>query len=312
MKTNWLKQNLLMIIGSVIVLGLMGTIIWFVRQADIRKRQVESDLESAQQQIERLRASKPFPSSENIRELQNDSEKLQRLYIALQEAVTRKALAVPPLRNEVDFVGFLRKYQRDLRAAAKEARIELPEGFSFGFGRYDKAFPCRIPPLRDQDCRQLLNNLAKQMLVVDKVTRVAYASGISHLLAIRRLDLEAGQTDGDALPPVAPSNPLALFRSLPVEIKFGCNEAGLRNFLNNIAQTEEFLVVRNVSLETETYTVTPTVPTGLPVAGFDVAEPTAPQQEIRQRLVATARVEWVEFQTEPPAAAPGGAPGDQN
>ena len=181
MNTRWLKRNLVVIIFVVVFVVLLGGIIWLERAATARKAEVEADLSGKQEELKRLRSLDPYPSSDNIQILKRDREELQKLYGSLQKAVMQEPLEVADMQSEIDFVDRLRKTQTELRDLANSRGVEIKEDFAFGFSRYNDTFPCRNPVLRPDECRRVLTLLAKQLVVVEKLTKLAISNGVDSI-----------------------------------------------------------------------------------------------------------------------------------
>ena len=303
MKTNWFKQNLLNLIIGLVFVALFGAALWFMYQATTEKSQVESDLQVQQEQRDTLAGARPFPSQKNIDALRTDRERLQQLYEQLYTSVSTARMERIKLARGVDFVEFLRKHQTLLRTAVDGHNVKVPASFSFGFSRYTDAFPCKSmgsTPAAKQECQRLLSQLAKQVLVVDKLTGLLLDSGVEEITEIRRVEIEPGAASTDTLAANLVEDPKALYSRMPFQFTFICGTSKpLQAFLNTLAQSDWFLVLRNLRVETETTTATrseTTTDTGTAGAA----------RETHPRLVVSARIDLVEFgavepETPPPA-----------
>src|SRR5207253_5563565 len=124
--------------------------------------------------------------------------------------------------------------------------------FAFGFSRYVSTFPCRNPVAKPEDCQKLPALLAKQLLVVEKLSALAISSGIDNIIAIRRTEVEPGAPSTDALAVPLGTDPKGLYRTYPFELQFACNAKALQAFLNNLTKSDWFFAVKTLKIDTET------------------------------------------------------------
>ena len=295
MNTRWLKRNFVVIIFVVVFVALLGGIIWLERAASARKAEVDADLSGKQDELKRLRSLDPYPSADNILILKRDSEELQKLYGSLQKAVMQEALEVADVQSEIDFVDRLRKTQTELRDLAKSRGVEIKEDFAFGFSRYNETFPCRNPVLGQDECRRVLTLLAKQLVVVEKLTKLAISNDVASIIAIRRTDVEPGALPGsDTLPGSITEDPKARYYRLPFDIQVTCSEKALQSFLNSLSQSDWFFTVETVKVGVGTeMPVGHTSAPGTPPTG------TAAIPEYKQLLL-TMRIDLVQFPSPKP------------
>jgi hypothetical protein len=294
MNMRWLKQNQLLIISAVLFAGALSFVVWFVRKASAQKDQVVAELEEQQAQLKRLRDLDPYPSSENVEVVKRDREHLHKLYRTLKHATAQEALTVPDLQRDIEFSQRLREALAVLSSEAQKYQVRTPENFAFGFSRYVAAFPCRNPPAKPEECRKLLSLLAKQLLVVEKLSRMILPSGIEELTQIRRTEVEPGQPGADSLAAPVSQDPKAQYQVLPFEVQFIADTKSLRTLLNNLSKADLFFAVRSLKVEAQT----------APSAGSGVepARATAPgdaKPPERTRLTVTMRVDLIEFPAPP-------------
>jgi len=284
------------IIFVVVFAVLLGGIIWLERAATARKAEVEADLSGKQEELKRLRNLDPYPSSDNIQILKRDREELEKLYGSLQKAAMQEPLEVAAMQNEIDFVNRLRKTQTELRDLANSRGVEIKGDFAFGFSRYDDTFPCRNPVLRRDECRRVLTLLAKQLVVVEKLTKLAISNGVDNITVIRRTEVEPGVLFGsDTMPGSITEDPKARYYRLPFDIQVTCSEKALQSFLNSLSQSDWFFTVETVKIGTEIPVVRTSAP-GTPPTGTTAI----PQYK---QLLVTMRIDLVEFPSPKPRPA---------
>jgi hypothetical protein len=290
MNTHWLKRNPVVIISTVVFAVLLGLIIWVEQKAAVRKTAVEANLNGLQEKLKQLRGLDPYPSPENIQILKSNRAQILKLSLSMQEAIMQDPLKVPDVPNEIAFVDRLQKTQTELRSLANEHRVEIREDFAFGFSRYNDSFPCRSAALKPDDCRRTLALLSKQLLVVDKLAKLAISNNIDGIVSIRRTEVEPGvsaNSSSDTFPGSIATDAKARYQKLPFEITFVSSEGALQSFLNSLSLSDWFFTVETVKVGSEI----PDIRTS--------TQPGAPTDRIASKkykqLLVNMRIDLVEF-----------------
>lgn len=284
MNPAWFKKNLVLVIVVAVFVILMGAVVWLQQKSASVKGAVEEQLAIQEGELERLRGTKPAPSSENLKVLRSDREQLEAMYGNLVESVSHGTLQAPDLRP-VEFSQMLAQKLGRLRQSARAASVKIPEDFSFGFSRYLSTLPARSLP--EADAQRALKQLTRELLTVEKLSDLLFANRIDEIRAIRRAEVEPGGTGTDALTLTINDDPEALFQSLPFEFEFVCTTETLRSLLNSLSKSDWFFAVRTLSLTTEAIAETTA---GTTASGEAVASAPA-----RNRLVVKMRIDLIEF-----------------
>src|ERR1043166_5940118 len=294
MNLRWLKQNLVVVIFLGAAALFTGVIVVCERQAAARKQEIEAELEGQHQQLDMIRKGNPPPSPENLQTLKRDREQLQQLYKTLQNEIGQSAVEPPKMQREIEFAQLMRETVKGLEAEAAKNHVKTPDAFAYGFSRYVTTFPCRNPPAKPEDCQKLLGLLGKQLLVIEKLGKLAITNGVDDIVAIRRTEVEPGGTSTDALAVPLGLDPKALYHTYPFEIQFACNSKALQNFLNNLSRSDWFFAVKTLTVSTEAVTPAsaPTTESGR-TAGTVAAAADKPTET--RRLMVTARIDLIEF-----------------
>ena len=291
MNLRWLKQNLVVIIFLAAAALFTGAIIYLERQAAARKEQIEAELQDQQQRLDQFRKGNPPPSPENLQTLKRDREQLQQLYQTLQKEIGQSTVESPKLQREIEFAQLMRETITRLETAATNNHVRTSEGFAYGFSRYVTTFPCRNPPAKTEDCQRLLGLLAKQLLVVERLSSLAITSGVAEIVAVRRTEVETGSPSTDALAVPLGLDPKALYHTYPFELLLACTSKALQNFLNNLTKSDWFFAVKTLKVNTEAVT------SGSPSATEPGRTPGAAAEKPAEtrRLLVTARIDLIEF-----------------
>lgn len=287
MNLRWLKQNLVVVIFSATFVVVLLVIILMERKAATHKDEVVAQLEQQQADLNRLRNLDPTPANENIEALRHERQQVQHLNTELQKGAVREPVAVPDMQRDIEFLQLMRDTIGRLNANSARSNVRLADNFAFGFSRYDTDFPCRQPAAKGDDCRKVLALLAKQLLVVEKLSGLLIDSHADEIVRIRRTEVEPGAPSPDSLPVPIGNDPKVLYKTFPFEFEFSCDTDALRTFLNSLTQSDWFFAVRSVKIEG-----------GLGDTGRAAADAEAVRTD-RRLLRVIVRIDLVEF--EPPA-----------
>jgi len=301
MNLRWFQNHLISLIGGTIFIVLLAGMIWFLHDAYTQQDAVLEELTAQNTALEGLRSERTFPSKENIQLLKQDRVNLQQLYDEMRESATHPPLHGPELIRDVDFRKFQEATVNRLAKAAAAEGIHAPE--MFGFSRYDANFPCRNPRAADDECRRLLALLSKQLVTVEKLVNLMITNKVEEILAIRRTEVEPGESSADALNVPINNTSNSLYQTYPFELQFVCDTPVLRDLLNGLMQTDALFVIRALkidstavklkSLEMPSTTGEPNAPAP---SAPNAPKPAEPTGEVRtRRLNVTLRLDLVEF-----------------
>ncbi|MCG3148127.1 MAG: hypothetical protein PCFJNLEI_01569 [Verrucomicrobiae bacterium] len=303
MNARWLRDNLSVLLFSVAFVCILGAVIWFLRAAGTEQATVVQELDIKKGELQRLQSNKIYPSVENIEVLKRDQEQLRRLYGLLQNAALREAIHPPDLEREIDFAQLMRATVARLSDSAKKNDVKVEESFTWGFSRYVTTIPCKNPAVKGDDCKRLLRALAKQLLIVEKLSGILIDSKVSAITAIRRSEIESG-TSADSLAAPLTDDAKSLYRTYPFEVQFSADTDALRRFLNTLAQANHLYIVRSIQIGAVVQQIQlPAAPRPTSdLTEFEVKEPETPKTIETRRLNVTVRLDAVEFRPVEPKA----------
>jgi len=298
MNARWFRDNLSVLIFSMMFIGILGGLLWFLRQASAAQATVVQDLETQKSELHRLQDTKPFPSKENIDVLKRDYDQIHRLNGLMQNAAIRDITQPPELERPIDFSQLMRATVARLTELAGKNNVSVGESFAWGFSRYVATFPCTNPAARGDDCKRLLRLLAKQLLMVEKLSGLLIDNKVGAIGAIHRTEVETGASSDTLNTPIT-DDVKSLYRIYPFEVQFTADTVALRNFLNALAQAENLYIVRSVHITAITQQVrAPAVTASRPPTEFGEFEakvPEAPKMIETRRLNVTVRLDVIEF-----------------
>ncbi len=289
MNARWFLNHLVGLISGAVFVVLLAIILWFYSTARTQQAVVLNDLQAQQSQLQMLHDAKIFPSKKNIELLKRDRDSVQQLYEAMRGAATHPPMHGRALERDIDFSQFMRETVSRLSAAAAEQHVRVPEGFAFGFSRYDAKFPCRNPVANREECARLLALLSKQLVTVEQLASLLISNRVEEISAIQRTEVEPGEVSSDALNLPIQAEPNALYQTYPFELRFSCDTPVLRSFLNNLMQADGLFIVR--ALKVETVAVQMKALDALAATGE--TEPVGVRR--KRRLNVTLQIDLIEF-----------------
>ncbi len=229
----------LIIISSVtLVLGLIG--FYLMSSA-------KSGLAAAQNELLVLRArlnpvieSKPFPSLENIKALENNQKSIvdarqQFLDYFNNPDIIKENPEPIQLRNMIV------EFRQGMTALAKKEGVQLPKDYAFSFDAYTQG----LPDKRNTEI------LAKQLSTLEVILSMAFKSRIQELKSVERAALidekpPAGSKAGTLK--ITTDEALG-FQRIPFEISFVGDIHNLRDMINKMAQSRNLFVVKDVIIK---------------------------------------------------------------
>ena len=262
MKSN---LKLIVILGLVVTSLLAAVGVFFVVRSGRTAQAARSEVDSAQQDLERLYAKQPFPSTTNAVIERKNADLIRDVgYRALND-VLRHGQVEPLSMSPGRFKDVLIATRNHLEDAARDRDVELTERFAFGFGAY---LGKEIPRPAD------VARLSQQMLMVSNICMALFESGIRALTVVEREQFEGGGTapgaprrrrtlrHGDtgsarraaAARPANLKNPNAgvlgdndLYVPWRFRVAFDAKESAIFEVLNRLARDEQYVVVDEIA-----------------------------------------------------------------
>jgi hypothetical protein len=305
MNTRWLKQNSLLVAFAVAFVAVFGYVGWRLWGQYGTYQQIQASLDEKLAQLEQLQNNDPTPTDNNVTFADENHKRLQQAQRGLLELAVRTG-ALPPLKfaTNIEFAQHLRKTLANLEDRTEKAKIVIPKDFRFGFKRYAATVPDRKVTPRQ------LEQLGKQLLVVQKLTNLMIKSGVEEIETIKRVEIEplrgGAALSEDALPDSLTTHPQEHYVSMPFELQLACGATNLQTLINGIATADTLFITRLVSLEQEVLQKkTDTAEAPLPLPGMTEggaagatetkpAEPSAPDRPPRLRV--KIRLDFIEVQ----------------
>jgi len=243
---DWIKRNILFVVGSTVAVVLMGLAAFYLVSGMHENEKALEKLNAEYSELDRLSKQKPHPGDEKT-----DNIKAARKQAAEVRAFVRKAAEVfEPIApipsgtnlNNAMFAGALRRTIDRLEEGATKAGVQVPTNFYFSFTAvrdrimFDKAG---------------LGPLATQLGEVTAICSILIDARVNALDAVRREkvsvhDQEAQQTT-DYLLKTTVTNDVAI--TSPYEVTIRCFSGELANVLAGFGSSPHGLIVRGINVE---------------------------------------------------------------
>ncbi len=249
---NWFRQN--KFLGGFLVAFAIATILcgyFLLHEKGLADEQQER-LEATANELNRLRATKPFPSTANLEKARGQAESYRSSLGALEAELKARTLPAVPLQPN-EFQAQLRQAVTAVNENAAAAKVKLPPNFYLGFDEYATSLPnSAAAPLLGQELQaiaMLVNGIVNAH--VDGLTSLARtplpeekAAGATPTPTPGRgARPPAGKAKSAAPPPVS---------THAVEIVFSASPTATRKVLNQIATArEQLFIIRTLNVKNQ-------------------------------------------------------------
>jgi hypothetical protein len=264
---TWLKRNLFLVVGGLIVLGLLG---FAGYNLYTKKQQVDAvtvDLNAQTEELKRLMTRNPHPDQDNI-----DAAKREQTKLADFLNQSRKYFVPVIAFDKLDSAAFkelLEKTITGLERGAEKTGVSLQPKYNFTFSpqrtRLDFAPETLVP-------------LATQVAEIKALCDVLYQARVHALVGLRRIPVakeDEGATDYlIGKKPV--TNTVTGAIQSPYEVTFQGFSAELAAVLEGLYRSSNCFVVKNIDVQTNLVAVA-TDTTSSPSYIPSFLQPTVPQ-----------------------------------
>ncbi len=257
---NWIKQNpFYVILGVLTLLGCVGTGV-FIFQARSAYDTVSSDYDDQARELLRLQALKPFPDAENQEKLVLDLAGYQEQTVGLRKQLEGFNIPVQPT-TPGEFQQLLLDTVNRVKKEARQANVEIPEGFFLGFGEYENNLPKN----------EATPGLLRQLIAAEKLVKLMIGNNVVKITGLARDAVPAeratsaaptptptpsrrprrpsrGKEKEKATPQVAEDESIVRYG---FDIAFTGQHAAFQSILNELTQMPSFFVVRGVQVRNE-------------------------------------------------------------
>ena len=274
---DWIKRNLIFVIGAVVALVLLGAAGWYSWSGYQNNAAQKEQINAQYEELKRLTQLKPNPGDgkrvDNIKLAQEQEREAQKFIRKLADRLQRIE-PLPPGTNLLasEYSAALQRTIDELQREATNHSVVLPPKYKFSFD----AQAGRVTFAAGS-----LERLAAQLGEVRAICAVLNEAKVNSLDSVRRERVSEDDKSGpatDYLDQTSVTNELAI--SAPYEVTFRCFTPELATVLAGFANTPYGLIVKAVNVEPAAVTVTADGITASPVP---IAVPMAVPQPVPNR-----------------------------
>lgn len=244
---DWVKRNLYFVVGSAVVLLLLGLAGFYLYRGWSANHQIAEKLSGQYAELKRLYNLDPNPGSDKINNIKAAREQQEELRQFLQQTRTHFApvpsLPAPHGTNRVtseEFTSALRRTVDQLQRDATNASVALPPQYNFSF-EAQKGLMTFSPGSLDL--------LAVQLGEVKAICQILFAAKVNALDNIRRERVSPDDQRGppsDYLVQKSATNSLAIMT--PYEITFRCFSGELGAVLDQLHASPYCLLAKTLDV----------------------------------------------------------------
>lgn len=283
---DWIKRNLMFVVGGVVTLVLLGLAGWYSYSGYRHNVEERDKVTQAYADLNMLYSKKPAPGDgqkvNNIA-LAKEQEQEAREFVDKLAAFLVKVPAIPDKTNVNgrEFSAALQETISMLQREATNASVILPPRYRFSFEK--QASLVTFAP-------GTLDHLASQLGEVKVIAEILNAAKINSLESIRRERVPGSPDDlsgpaTDYIDQTSVTNEWAI--STPYEITFRSFSPELAKVLAGFAQSKYGLVVKSINVEPALTTDVMGDPYGTaPIYGQPIYQQPIPQPAQRRMIMA--------------------------
>ena len=277
---SWLKENSFLagLAATTIIVG--GALVFLMMQSMTQYREALDAYRQAIQKLHVLESRSPFPNAENFEKSRVLEEQYKSELDSLRAQLAKMQAPVNPDVQPQKFQDDLRTAVNQIAEKAGAASVELPKGFYLGFSQYANS-----PPNE-----HAAPALARQLGIIEKIVTSLIDFKVQSIDSLNRLPLPEESTTATVPqkteePQQRGGQPEAKpggFKRQPFDLAFTAEQGKLRVAFNSLLDSEQFLIVRNLTLQ-NTARVGPSVSRQSGVGGaplrLPASHPTAPVEQ---------------------------------
>jgi hypothetical protein len=238
---SWLKKNLVLVVGGVVVFALLGGAGFFLWSQKQQADGVTGELEGLITEYQNLTGRDPFPSPENIEATKAEQKRMAEF---LEDC--RRHFAPTSTQTNIDSAAFkevLENTIADLEKDARQSGVNLPDKFQFTF-RAQRNTTVFAP-------NELLP-LTSQLADIRAICDVLFKARVHSLSGIRRVPVsttnDVGSTEFLTNFKIT-TNAVTSARVATYEFTFQGFSGELAGVLDGFVRSPHCLIVKNVNVE---------------------------------------------------------------
>lgn len=246
---NWFQQNRFLgtFLGALVFATLLSGSFLFHEESAADEQ--EKRLDATINQLNRLRASAPFPNEENLRGTRAQTDSYRTSLQALEDELKNRMIPWRPLQPN-EFQAQLRQAVLAVTEGARAGKVQLPENFNLGFDEYATSLPNSVAASRLGRQLKAIEWLANRMIEarVDSLSSLT-RSALPEEKAAATPTTPLGRSRAGMAPRAAKED-AGIVDSTSVSLVFTGSPAAARKVLNQITDAQEqFYIIRTLQVK---------------------------------------------------------------
>ena len=248
---NWFQQN--RFLGTFLAALAFATLLsgYFLLHEKSAAAEQQERLDATINELNRLRASTPFPNEENLRKTKEQTDSYRTSLQALEDELKTRMFPRPPLQPN-EFQAQLRQAVIAVSERAQASRVQLPENFNLGFDEYATSLPNSVAAPR----------LGRQLKAIEWLVNTLVDAHVDSLNSLARSALPEEKTAATPTPPPARSRAGAtpkaaeenakIVDSTSLNLVFTGSPAAARKMFNQVTSAkEQFYIIRTLQVKNQ-------------------------------------------------------------
>ena len=249
---NWFRQN--RFLGTFLVVLAFVTLVsgWFLFHEKGAAAEGQERLDATVNELNRLRASAPFPSEENLNKTKAQTDSYRTSLQALEAELKTRMFPRPPLQPN-EFQAQLRQAVIAVSERARASKVQLPENFNLGFDEYATSLPNGEAAPR----------LGRQLRAIEWLVNTIIEAHVDSLNGLVRSPLPEEKATATPTPAPVRAGAANAARKVAVEsakivdaasvvLTFTGSPAAVRKIFNQVASAkEQFYILRTLQVKNQ-------------------------------------------------------------
>lgn len=247
---NWFQQNRFLgtFLGALALATLLAG--YFLLHEKGAADDQGTRLETAINELTRLRRSSPFPNEENLEKTKAQTDSYGSSLLALEKELKARTLPIVPIQPN-EFQAQLRQSVNVVLENARASKVQLPEKFHLGFDEYATSLP---------NSAATAALLGRELKAIEALASMIVAAHVDSLNSLMRAPLAQEKPTPTPAPvkaraaksALAPDGASTALESNSLELTFAASPAATRKVLNAIAiAKEQLLVIRTLVVKNQ-------------------------------------------------------------
>jgi len=247
---NWFRQN--RFLGTFLAALAFAILLsgWFLLHEKGAAAEGQERLDATVNELNRLRASSPFPNEENLNKTKVQTESYRTSLQSLEAELKTRMFPRPSLQPN-EFQAQLRQAVIAVSERARASKVQLPENFNLGFDEYATSLPNgEAAPRLGRQLRAIewlvntilaahvdsLNSLVRSPLPEEKATATPTPLRAGAAGAVHKAAAESGK----------------IVDAASVDLTFTGSPAAVRKVFNHVTSAkEQFYIIRTLQVKNQ-------------------------------------------------------------